>query len=63
MSRGKKMDGQSKIDQLVNFMNVPRYIKTQLDVLVHGDLEEEEKEDIAIICMFFIDETLSTADE
>lgn len=63
MSKEEQMDGQSKIDQLVKFINVPRYIKSQLGVLVHGDLEEEEKEDIAIICMFFVDETLSYSDE
>lgn len=58
MEKEKVMDGQSKIDQLMQFVNVPRHVKTMLDLLVHGDLEQEAKEDIAIICMFFIDEAI-----
>lgn len=54
----EKESRQPLAKRLPQFINVKRSLKTIMSLLASDELTAEEREDIAIICMYLIDEHL-----
>jgi hypothetical protein len=57
----KKQSSQPLSQRLSDFINVSRTLKTLMSLLASEELTSEEREDIAIMAMYLIDEHLQPA--